>query len=117
VIIDTGAPDKPAAAAWGRIDACNVLMAGIADALPEQPAEAALSAAIVSAILGEMHDSKMMATVRRTLLTYWPIISSLAETDPAGFDELLLAYAELTTCLPEDRSEAIARRKASAQLR
>lgn len=117
-IIDTGGSTAaPAAAAWGRIDRCGVIMIGVMDGLPPDPPQHSIDAAIVGAVLGELHKPKLLETVRERLLSMWSIIAPLAATDPTGFDEILSAYAELTTWLPASQSEAIAQRKASAQPR
>jgi hypothetical protein len=72
-----------------------------------------MDAKIVGIVLGELHRLKLLPTVRMRLMQLWPIIAPLADTDPAGFDEIISAYAELTTMLPASRAEAISRRTAA----
>lgn len=112
--IDTGdSYAAPAAAAWGRVGRNDVIDLAVADQLPPDAPQSARDALVVSIVLGELHKSKLLETVRSALVQMWPVIARLAETDPDGFDEIIGAYAELVTTLPATRSEAIARRKAS----
>lgn len=113
--IDTGAPKRPSAQAWGRVGRVDVILDGVLDGLPENATQAQRDAAIVACVLGELHRPKMMATVRARFVSMWAVIAPLAETDPTGFDEILGCYAELVTTLPADRIEAAAQRKASAK--
>lgn len=115
-LIDTGAPQIDTAAGW-RIDRNEALVSGVMDALPADATQAQIDNALVLAILGQMRSPAMLGTVRRHLVGAFGILAPIAFRDPAAFDAVLQEYAELTTMLPEDASEAHARRKASAALR
>ena len=108
--IDTGrvAPVMPS---LSRNDA---ILDGARDSLPWDAPQEAVDAAVTRLIVADLQRPKTLATVRRHLLGMWSIISDLATRDPAGFDRIIAEYHELTTVLPEDLSESISRRKASA---
>lgn len=97
-LIDTGVPDRHSAAGW-RIDRCDGLINGALDSLPENPTQAQIDAAIIAAVLGDLKTPKRAETVRRHLVQLWPAIMPLAVTDPAGFDAVLMEYAEIITTL------------------
>lgn len=111
-IIDCGIPERDAALAW-RVDRVEAIRNGVRDSLPPDAPQSAIDAATVAAILGELHSPKRADTMRMHLLALWPLLRDLARTDPAGFDECVIAYAERVTELPADASESYARRKAS----
>ena len=116
-VIDTGTtPERPFAATWGHIGKCEVIRSAVVDRLLPGASQAEIDALFVTIIIGELHDSRMLETVRMHMVQLWPIIAPLAETDPHGFDEIMMAYAELSTVLPANRSEAIERRKAAFKL-
>lgn len=116
-IIDTGSSDTPFAASWGRIGKCEVIRDAVADSLPAGAPQSAVDAATLAAILGDLYSPKVLETVREHFLQLWPLIADLGTRDPLAFDEIIVAYAELSQSLPANLSESIARRKASAQLR
>jgi hypothetical protein len=115
-IIDTGV-SRPDAASILRIDRSEAVVDGVLDALPPNPTQEQFDAGLLAAILGELRTPRILETARAAFLRFLPLATRLAQTDPAAFDEIIVAYAELTTELPVDRSEAIARRKASAGIR
>lgn len=112
-VIDTGYSGPDAAAGW-RFDRSSVLMNGALDALPADATQAQIDAAVLAHVIGEIYRPKVMTTVRAALCRFWPLLCDIALRDPTAFDEVIVAYAELTTTLPADRSEAIGRHKASA---
>lgn len=83
-----------------RMDHLQTMSDGILDSLPADATQAQIDAATVAAILGALRTPKTMQTVRRHFLRYWPLIAPLAHSDPAGFDEIITAFAERSTELP-----------------
>lgn len=116
-VIDTGTPDAPFARVWGDTSKCDQIRAGVADSLPVDAPQSAVDAATLAMILGALHSPKTLETARRHFLQLWPLVADIGTRDALAFDEILVAYAELSQSLPADLSESIARRKASAQLR
>ena len=102
-IIDTGITEPDAAGLW-KISKRDGLANGVLDSLPAGAPQSAIDAATLAAILGDLHTPKLMRTVRMHFIALWPLIQELAFREPAAFDEILVAYAELSTVLPEDRA-------------
>lgn len=82
-----------------QIDRAGETMQAILDSLPENPSQAQIDGATVQWVTGELRAPKTAKTVRRRLLQLWPLISPLADSDPEGFDAILLEYAERSTTL------------------
>lgn len=114
-VIDTGGTDRPSAAGW-RFNRSDALLDGAMDSLPIGATQEQADAAVLALILGQLHSPRLLSTVRQALMRFWPLLCEIAERDPDAFDEAIMAYAELSTSLPADRSEMIARRKASAAI-
>lgn len=110
LIIDTGV----SARTMPGLSRNDAILDGARDGLPLDAPQEAIDAAVTRLIVAGLQRPKTLATVRRHLLGMWPIIADLAFRDPAGFDRIIAEYHELTTVLPEDLSESLSRRKASA---
>lgn len=74
---------------------------GIAEAIEQMVDgnEARRVGATVQIVTAELRKPKRLDTVRRRWMSLWPVICPLAETYPAGFDELFLEYADRVTSL------------------
>lgn len=110
LIIDTGV----SARTMPGLSRNDAILDGARDSLPWDAPQEAIDAELTKLIVVMLGQPKTLATVRRHLIGMWPIIADLAQRDPAGFDRIIAEYHELTTVLPEDLSESISRRKASA---
>lgn len=82
-----------------QIDRAGETMQAILDSLPDNPTQAQIDGATVQWVTGELRAPKTAKTVRRRLIQLWGLIEPLAETDPDGFDAILLEYAERSTTL------------------
>lgn len=83
-----------------RIEPVEDVLGIVLDRLPADPTQAQIDGALVCEITGILRTPKKLETVRRKLLSLWPLIAPLAERDPAGFDSILLEFAERSTELP-----------------
>lgn len=52
---------------------------------------------IVQAVFAELRAPRTAETIRRRLVTLWPIIAPLAHRDPAQFDAIILEFADQIT--------------------
>ena len=95
--IDTGAPQRTEHNL--NIDRVAAIRDAILDGLPEDYTQAQYDGALVQMILGELRTPKTLKTVRGKLIGFLPLITPLAATSPASFDEIILEYAELATVL------------------
>lgn len=93
--IDTGTGGS--AGHIGQIDKRSIIMDAVLDGLPEFASQSQIDAALTLAVLGELRTPRSMKTVRRRLLTFWPLIAPLAEREPALFDQILTEFAETST--------------------
>ena len=103
--------EKQEAAHVYGIDHCDMLLQTVRDELPDDATQAQIDDLLAQYILGDLRRPVTLETVRGHLLRYWPLIAPLAAREPHTFDSILLEYAEHTTVLPFDRSEAIRARR------
>lgn len=94
-VIDTGVEDRMRG--YGRIDGAQIIMDAAQDAAGDNatPEEIAISA--VPLIVSKFWDAKKPETVRRHLLSLWPIIAPMATTAPDSFDRVLSEFTERAT--------------------
>lgn len=82
-----------------KIDRAGETLQAILDSLPEDATQAQIDGKTVEWVTGELRSPKTLQTVRRRFVQLWPLISPLAESYPAGFDAILLEFAERSTTL------------------
>lgn len=95
--IDTGT--QPDAAKNWRFDRVEILIESIRDELGDDATQAQIDNLVVQYVTGELRQPKTLATVRRRLLQYWPLIAPLADREPEQFDAIILEFAEISTSL------------------
>lgn len=93
--IDTG--DRDGMAGYGRIDSAQIIMDAAADAAGFNATPEKIAMHAVPMIVSKFWDAKKPETVRRHLLSLWPIIAPMATTAPDSFDRVLSEFAERAT--------------------
>jgi hypothetical protein len=82
---------------YGRIDAAQIIMDAAEDAAGDNSTPEAIAMEAVPLIISKFWDAKKPETVRRHLLSLWPIIAPMATTAPDSFDKILSEFAERAT--------------------
>lgn len=103
-VIDTGETYRiHAAGVGGKVD---VITMGVLDSLPADATQEQVDAATIEVILGRLYEPRTLDTMRRQLLQLWPLMSGLAQTEPAQFDAILTEYVERASELQEREDTA-----------
>lgn len=79
----------------------DVLMDCVMDSLPENATQAQIDDMLVQVIMGILRKPRTLATVRRKLVSLFPILKGIAEREPAQFDAILLEYLDRQQTLAE----------------
>lgn len=72
----------------------QTVMDGILDSLPADARQEDIDAAVLSVARAMIRGPKRADTVRRRLVSIFPMIAPLAERDPEAFDEVLIEALE-----------------------
>ncbi len=88
--IDTGLIAGPRT---GHIDRADIVMQAAMDAADSDDPQAIAQEA-GKLVIRYFWDAKRPDTVRRHLLTMWPVVAPMAATAPATFDHIMTEFAE-----------------------
>jgi hypothetical protein len=89
--IDTGT--SPLAGAFPRGPG-EALLFAVMDSLPEDATQAQIDSRLVQMITGMLRKPKTLPTVRRKLVSLFPLLAELSDREPEQFDAIILEYLD-----------------------